>query len=85
MGCAASILNFLPLFIKTGPPQFASLMALSTGHPPAAEKPAYQGPPIPPPALKFKRRLELCRETGAEVLQKPWLKRKPGKEGKKWR
>lgn len=84
MGCAASILNFLPLFIKTGPPQFASLMALSTGHPPAAEKPAYQGPAIAPSALKFKGGWS-CAETGAEVLQEPWLKRKPGKEGKKWR
>lgn len=70
MGCAASIVNFLPLFIKTGPPRFGSLKALSTGHPPAAEKPAYQGPPTPPPALKFKGGRRLA-EIDAEVFQEP--------------
>lgn len=60
-------------------------MALSTGHPPAAEKPAHEGPPTPPPALKFKGGWELCRQIDAEILQDPGLTRKPGKEVKELR
>lgn len=60
-------------------------MALSAGPPPAAEKPAHEGPPTPPPALKFKGGRELCREIDAEVLQDPELTRKPGKEVKESR
>ena len=55
MGWAASTGEIPPpLYEKRPAPAWLLPGPVSTGHPPAAEKPAHPGPATPPPALKFK-------------------------------